>query len=134
MDRLVALAREVRARAYAPYSGYLVGAALRDERGEVFTGVNVENASYGATICAERGAVLAMVAGGGRRIVELAVATRDGGPPCGMCLQVLSEFGGRESRVAVSDETGNVTERTLGDLIPHPFASDHLERPGDSAR
>lgn len=113
----------MRERAYAPYSAYQVGAALRDERGEIFVGVNVENVSYGATICAERAAVLAMIAGGGTRISALAVVTRDGGPPCGMCLQVLGEFAGPDLPIAISDEQGNVSETRLGDLAPRLFAS-----------
>ncbi|CAN5366371.1 cytidine deaminase [soil metagenome] len=120
-DALVTAARQIRARAYAPYSVYTVGAAIRDEEGRVWTGVNVENASYGATICAERGAVMAMVAGGGRRIEAIAVATKDGGPPCGVCLQVLGEFAGPDALVLVASETEVATYR-LGALMPHRFA------------
>lgn len=128
MDELVLLAREVRERAYAPYSSYLVGAALRDERGKTFVGVNVENVSYGATICAERAAILAMATDGGRRIAEMAVVTRDGGPPCGMCLQVLSEFADGDMRICLVNESGEASEFRLADFIPRPFASPTVVR------
>lgn len=121
LEALVAAARAARANAYAPYSGYAVGAAIRDEDGHVWVGVNVENASYGATICAERGAVMAMVAAGAMRISALAVATRDGGPPCGMCLQVLGEFARLETPVLVASDT-EITPYRLGDLMPHRFS------------
>lgn len=134
MDELVQLARDVRSRAYAPYSGYAVGAALRDERGRVFSGVNVENVSYGATICAERGAVMAMVADGGARLTELAVATRDGGSPCGMCLQVLAEFAPFDLPITLVDESGTVREATLAAFLPRPFVSADVERSDDPAR
>jgi cytidine deaminase len=94
LDRLLTLARAVRARAYAPYSGYRVGAAVLTRSGHVFVGCNVENSTFGATICAERSAVSAMVAAGHHDLVGCAVVT--GGPrpgsPCGICRQVLSEF------------------------------------------
>ena len=90
--QLLAAARAVRPRAHAPYSKYRVGAAVLDERGRVHTGCNVENASYGLTVCAERNAVAAAVAAGAKRIRAAAVTTSDGGPPCGACRQVLAEF------------------------------------------
>ena len=136
-DELVRAAREAQARAYAPYSGYRVGAALRDETGRIHVGVNVENASFGATICAERAAVLAMVAAGGARITELAVVTVDGGTPCGMCLQVLAEFAYRGSRIAISNASERVGVTTLAELFPRPFISaavERAERPDDPAR
>ena len=119
--RLVAAAREVRERAYAPYSGFRVGAALETATGSVFTGTNVENASYGATICAERAAVFGMVAAGERNITRIAVYAE--GPelamPCGMCRQVLVEHG-RDAVVVVAGPQGARTT-TLTELLPEPF-------------
>ncbi|HEU4407344.1 MAG TPA: cytidine deaminase [Polyangiaceae bacterium] len=117
-----------RARAYAPYSRYLVGAALLGEDGRVYAGCNVENASYGLTICAERGACAAMVAAGCRRLVAAVVVT--GGPepgsPCGMCRQTLAEFGAddvplRMLAVGAGGEPGARAESTLGALLPGRF-------------
>jgi cytidine deaminase len=119
-----------RSNAYAPYSGYSVGAALLDEQGRVHIGCNVENISYGATICAERSAVLRMVAEGGKSVRSIAVATKDGGTPCGMCLQVLAEFteAPDELEVHVLDEAGKSTSYTLSELLPHGFSSREVNR------
>ncbi len=93
LDRLVDEAMKVRGRAHAPYSRYKVGAAIATRSGRVFAGCNVENASYGATICAERGAIMQMVAAGEKDIVACAVVTQgEGGSPCGICRQTLAEF------------------------------------------
>ena len=89
---LVQAARAARAHAYAPYSGYAVGAAVLTDDGRVFAGCNVENASYGLSVCAERVAVFCAIAAGTRRLVAAAVCTPDGGTPCGACRQVLLEF------------------------------------------
>jgi cytidine deaminase len=125
LAELVARARDVRERAYAPYSHFLVGAALRAEDGQVFVGCNVENASYGATICAERSAILAMVAAGQRSITSIAVFTNADtlAMPCGLCRQVISEFQ-RDARLVVANPR---TQRLLGfsEIFPEPFV---LER------
>jgi cytidine deaminase len=120
-DELLQRAREVREHAHAPYSGFRVGAAVRAASGRVYVGCNVENASYGATVCAERSAVFAMVAAGETALVEVAIFTHGDAPamPCGMCRQVLSEFG---TDVVVRSATpGESTESTLTELLPHPF-------------
>lgn len=91
-EALIEQALEVRKRAYAPYSNYQVGAALRGASGAVYTGCNVENASYGLTQCAERAAITAAVAAGEREFAALALATAGGGMPCGACRQVIAEF------------------------------------------
>lgn len=124
---------QARDRAYAPYSGYRVGAAIADENGQIHVGVNVENASYGATICAERAAVMALVTSGARRIVSLAVATEDAGSPCGMCLQVLSEFADPDLPIVlVEGRNGNKFHpTTLRDFFPRPFDSSELSRLGE---
>jgi cytidine deaminase len=118
---LVQAARRVREHAYAPYSGFRVGAALETASGAVFTGANFENASYGATLCAERAAVASMIAAGERTITKVAVYAE--GPelsmPCGLCRQVLFEFG-RGAEVIVAGPSGTKTS-TLAALLPEPF-------------
>lgn len=130
---LVAAARAARANAYAPYSRYAVGAAVRCDDGRVFTGANVENASYGATVCAERVAVWSAAAAGARRIVAAAVVTEGGGSPCGLCRQVLFEFGDAGTIVAMApadvgadDAAGRVRVRTLGALLPEAWSAADL--------
>ena len=128
---LVAAARAARERAYAPYSGFRVGAALRTEQGEVVTAGNVENASYGLAICAERAAVAAAVALGHRGFEAIAVAGPGPDPvtPCGACRQVLREFPrGPELRVLCAGEAGErLLVTTLGALLPDSFGPDNLE-------
>ncbi len=127
-DRLIAAACAARPRAYAPYSRFTVGAALLADDGRVYTGVNVENASYGLTVCAERNAVGTMVAEDGRRIMAVAVCTENGVTPCGACRQVLSEFADDQSDVPVwiIDGQGGVRETTLAALLPDDFGARHL--------
>jgi cytidine deaminase len=114
-----------RKNAYAPYSKYQVGAAVITRDGHIFIGCNVENASYGLTNCAERTAVFTAVCQGEREFVEVAIATEDGGSPCGACRQVLSEFAPRDGtpmRVFLLDASGNVArETTLAALLPDAF-------------
>ncbi|HVJ15644.1 MAG TPA: cytidine deaminase [Polyangiaceae bacterium] len=121
LERLIALAREVQKRAYAPYSRFLVGAALETRSGKFFSGCNVENATYGATICAERGAIMQMVAAGERELVRVAVVTDAPEPamPCGICRQVLVEFG-TDVEIACAVPSG-VRVLTLRELFPEPF-------------
>lgn len=120
---LVEAAAEVREKAYAPYSNFKVGAAIRAESGRVYQGVNVENAAYPQGTCAEAGAIAAMIAGGDTRIAEVAViadAPRPV-PPCGGCRQKLAEFGGEEVPVTLATTRGAVQETTIGDLLPGAF-------------
>jgi|GEM_PF-197806 cytidine deaminase, homotetrameric len=123
---LIAAALEARKNAYVPYSHYPVGAAIRTGSGAVVTGCNVENASYGLCNCAERTAVFTAVAAGERVVTAVAVATKDGGSPCGACRQVLSEFVPRDGTpvpVVLVDEVGTVVcETTMGELLPMAFA------------
>lgn len=123
-------ARQARAQAYAPYSGYAVGAAVESPSGAVWTGANVENVSFGATMCAERVALFSMVASGERTLARVAVATRDGGYPCGECLQVLLEFAPDPTAVEVTvvNERGEALTRTLAELIPFGFRSLEVHR------
>ncbi|MCB8942402.1 MAG: cytidine deaminase [Ardenticatenaceae bacterium] len=124
-ERLITAACAARQQAYAPYSHYAVGAAVLTANGRLYTGVNVENSSYGLTICAERTAVGKMVSEGERRIVAVAVCTENGGSPCGACRQVLSEFAG-DVPVWLSDSSGNVRQTTLYTLLPDHFGPEHL--------
>jgi cytidine deaminase len=122
IDEVVKAAREVRSHAYAPYSRFLVGAAVLGESGRVFTGVNVENASYPLTVCAERNAVAAAVAAGERSIEAVAVVAGEGKPtpPCGGCRQVLSEFGPHMTVVSETPE-GVRAQWNLAELLPEAF-------------
>ena len=121
-DSLLRSALEIRQQAYAPYSKFLVGAAVVTEDGRIFTGTNVENASYGLTICAERVAAAAAVAAGHRKITAVAVATAGGASPCGACRQFLAEFGGSMDVLLVDvDRPENVKQMSLADLLPEQF-------------
>jgi cytidine deaminase len=126
-DELVAQAIQARERAYAPYSSYKVGAALLGESGRVYTGCNVENAVYPMCICAERTAVAKAVSEGERSFVALAVATENGGSPCGSCRQVLREFG-KNTLVLIADVEGNYREATIAELLPDSFSAQDLEQ------
>jgi len=125
-DPLVALAREAQAKAYAPYSGYRVGAALEADDGRLFSGCNVENASYGLSICAERAAVAAAVSQGATRYRRLVVVTDSDPPasPCGACRQVLAEFG-LDLEILAVGPTGEHSWH-LGALLPDAFVSERL--------
>lgn len=127
-EPLIAAAQAVRAQAYAPYSGHPVGAAVQDEHGVIHTGCNVENAASPQGVCAEAGAISAMIAGGGRRIVAVAVAGP--GPalctPCGGCRQKIREFAAAGTPVLVCGPEGLERTFTLGDLLPAAFGPDNL--------
>ena len=125
---LIDLANDVRLRAYAPYSKYQVGAALRGRSGRIYTGCNVENAAYPTGICAERAAVFHAVAEGEREFDVIAVATINGGTPCGSCRQVLAEFG-LDTIVLIADATGRLVEKTtVAELLPGAFTPRDLPR------
>ena len=127
-SRLRAAATDVAGRAYAPYSRFRVGAAGQATDGQVITGCNVENASYGLTLCAECGLVSALHAAGGGTLVAVSVVTADGAPllPCGRCRQLLLEAGGPSLLV---DTDAGPTE--LGRLLPSPFTQADLAAAGD---
>jgi cytidine deaminase len=124
-EYLVEQALEVRERAYAPYSGYKVGAALLGRSGTVYTGCNVENAVYPLCICAERTAVVKAVSEGEDEFVAIAVASKNGGSPCGACRQVLREFGDK-TVVLIADDKGNYRETKVGELLPDSFSAKDL--------
>jgi cytidine deaminase len=119
-EELVRHAIQARQRAYAPYSRYQVGAAVLAADGAVISGCNVENASYGATICAERVALTAAIAQGRRDFLAIAVATENGGPPCGICRQVMVELG-PDMTVYISDAEGHYRTTTVAQLLPDSF-------------
>jgi cytidine deaminase len=127
-NELVAQARQVRERAYAPYSNFPVGAALLGRSGRVYSGCNVENAAYPLVTCAERTAVTKAVSEGEREFEAIAVVTATGATPCGACRQILSEFAGPagDLRVLVSDLEGNVRTFTIAELLPERFTPDQL--------
>jgi len=123
---LVDQARSAQAYAYVPYSQYPVGAALLTASGAIYTGCNVENASFGATICGERTAAVKAVSAGDQGFRAIAVVTRNGASPCGICRQVLYEFG-PEMTVIMADEAGQISwEGPLSDLLLHGFGPKKL--------
>lgn len=124
--RLVAAAQAARRHAYAPYSGYAVGAAVLSASGRIYTGANVENAAYPSGMCAERVALFKAVSEGEREFLAVAVVTRNGGTPCGACRQVLREFG-TQWAVLVADVHGHIhLETTLDALLPASFGPEDL--------
>jgi cytidine deaminase len=124
---LLDLANEARRRAYVPYSNYPVGAALRTKSGRIFTGVNVENAAYPTTMCAERIAIFKAVSEGEREFDVIAVVTPNGGSPCGGCRQVMAEFG-LDMIVLIGNGEGRLLQQTtVNELLPGAFTPEHLK-------
>jgi len=121
-------ARAVRDRAHAPYSRFRVGSALRDERGEIHVGCNVENAAYPVGTCAEAGAIAAMIAGGGRRIAEILVCGDGAGlvTPCGACRQRIREFAGPDTPIHAAGPDRIAKTFTLAELLPESFGPETL--------
>jgi len=121
-------AKDVRENAYAPYSKFKVGAALRSTSGRVFVGCNVENVAYPEGTCAEAGAIAAMIAAGDSRISEIVVVADSPEPitPCGGCRQKLAEFGDPDVPVILAGPTGERARLTLADLLPGAFSTTHL--------
>lgn len=126
---LFEIALAARANAYAPYSRFKVGAAIRCPDGSVYGGCNVENVAYPEGTCAEAGAIAAMVAAGQIRIAEILVVADSATPitPCGGCRQKLAEFAGPEIPVILADLSGERTRTTVGALLPGTFTPEHLE-------
>jgi cytidine deaminase len=128
MSELFEKARAVREHAYAPYSQFKVGAAIRSASGKIFIGCNVENAAYPEGVCAEAGAISAMIAGGETKISEICIVADTSQPiaPCGGCRQKLAEFSTPETEVILAASKGEVIRRTVGDLLPESFGPAHL--------
>ena len=128
---IIDLANVARQRAYVPYSNYPVGAALRTKTGRLYTGVNVENAAYPQTMCAERVAIFKAVSEGEKEFEVIAVVTDNGGSPCGGCRQVMAEFG-LDTVVILADKSGNlVQETTVRELLPDAFTPIQLGKQVD---
>ena len=117
-------AKEVKERAYAPYSNFYVGSALRTKSGKIFAGCNVENSSYGVTICAERNAIFKMVSEGEQEISSILVIgdTEKFLPPCGACRQVIAEFSKEDTSVLMCNKYGDIKESTVGEILPFGFS------------
>jgi cytidine deaminase len=126
-NSLIEIAMRVRLEAYAPYSGFRVGAALLCDDGRVFTGANVENASYGLSMCAEQVAVSAAVSAGCRHFEMIALVADSGSPcpPCGACRQILSEFG-PETMVVMANLKGEIRRAKVKELLPYAFTNRQL--------
>ena len=133
-ETLCAAAIEAMGKAYAPYSGYKVGAALLTADGKVYTGCNIENASYTPTVCAERTAIFKAVSEGDRDFVMLAVCGGKDGrlsgafPPCGVCRQVMAEFCSSDMPILLVTGEDSHTACTLGELLPYMFTTDFIEK------
>jgi len=129
MPALIAAARTARESAYAPYSKFLVGAAVLDEQGRIHAGCNVENAAYPQGWCAETSALAHLVTAGGRRVLAVAVVGVADDPvtPCGGCRQKLREFAADDCPVWVADLGTTRARHTLGELLPHSFGPQHLK-------
>ncbi|MBK9604090.1 MAG: cytidine deaminase [Anaerolineales bacterium] len=124
---LIQAAVEIRKRAYVPYSNYPVGAAVRTKTGKIYTGVNVENAAYPHTMCAERVAIFKAVSEGETEFDVVAVVTNNGGSPCGGCRQVMAEFG-LDTIVLIADGNGSLKkEMSVAELLPEAFTPKHLQ-------
>lgn len=127
---LIRAASQARSYAHAPYSGFKVGAAVEDETGAIFTGCNIENVSFGLTMCAERVAVFKAISEGAGRLTRVAVVTDAESltPPCGACRQILWEFCGNADLI-LGNLAGTQQTMTLGDLLPRPFDASSFEQP-----
>ena len=127
-QELIDLGNTARQRAYVPYSNYPVGAALRTKTGRIYTGVNVENAAYPQTMCAERVAVFKAISDGEKEFEAISVVTDNGGSPCGGCRQVMAEFA-LDMIVLMADGSGKlIKETTVRELLPEAFTPNHLTK------
>jgi cytidine deaminase len=124
VEKLLEAAQKVKENAYAPYSHFHVGAALITDTGKIYSGCNVENTSYGLTICAERNAIFRMIAEGERRIAEILVIgdTEEFLPPCGACRQVMTEFSTNDTIVYLCNKHGQWKKTTMAELMPYTFS------------
>jgi cytidine deaminase len=133
-DELIAMADRARSTAYVPYSNFHVGAALVDDQDRVFTGSNIENASYGATNCAERTAIFKAVSEGSRKIRRLAVVCDQSTPcmPCGICRQVMAEFAAQDFELLAASPNGKFRRYTANEMLPDAFRFEDRDEPQDT--
>lgn len=120
------LAIDASTRSHSPYSKAKVGSALVTDNGSIYQGCNIENASFGGTVCAERVAIWKAVSEGHKKIKKIYVYTDAGWPPCGMCLQVMSEFADSNLEIVMGNKDGKENVKKLKDLLTHAFTPDHL--------
>lgn len=120
-------AHDASTRSHSPYSKAKVGAALETADGKIYQGCNIENASFGGTVCAERVAIWKAVSEGHKKIKRIYVFTQDGWPPCGMCLQVMTEFADKNLEITIGDKNGKETTKKLNELLPCAFTPEHME-------
>ncbi len=119
-------AKDASTRSYSPYSKAKVGSAVETSDGKIYPGCNIENASYGGTVCAERVAIWKAVSEGQTKLTRIYVYTHDGWPPCGMCLQVMTEFSDGNLEITFGDHSGKETTKKLKELLTHAFTPDHM--------
>ncbi len=127
-DILFEKAREVSKNAYSPYSNVRVGASLITDNNNLFIGTNIENSSYGATICAERSAIFSAISSGEKKIKKICVYTEKGWSPCGMCRQVMKEFMKDEDIIIICNQDGPVKKIKMIELLPYPFDEKNLQK------
>jgi cytidine deaminase len=127
-QKLRDLAIDASTRSYSPYSLAKVGSAVVTEDGSIFQGCNVENSSFGGTVCAERVAIWKAISEGHKKLKKIYVYTVDGWPPCGMCLQVMTEFSNLDLEITFGNQDGVEKTKKLGELLTHAFTPEHLKR------
>jgi len=126
-SKLRILAREASSFAHSPYSQVNVGAALETNDGKFYSGCNIENSSFGGTVCGERTAIFKAVSEGHKKFKRLYVYTEAGWPPCGLCLQVITEFADENLEIIIGDSKGKEVSRKLKEFLPHAFTPKHME-------
>ena len=126
--KMIEEAKQAYDKAYAPYSKFKVGAAVKTKDGSIYHGCNIENASYSATCCAERVAIFQAIANGENQFTEIAVVANSEKPvpPCGICRQVMQEFFSNDVKIYLSNLSGNIEETTIAKLLPYPFSEKDL--------
>ena len=125
-ETLREMAKKAASHSYSPYSKAQVGSAIVTEDGETFSGCNIENSSFGGTICAERVAIFNAISKGHKKIAQVYVYTKDGWPPCGLCRQVMSEFASPNLEVIIGDQIKTLNTYSFKELLPLAFTTEHL--------